>query len=421
MRITLRKYHGVFGAVLAGRPAARVGSSAHAPPSVFGGLVRVFAPLLVLVIAGLFAVLGSADAAQSVAAAPTDDSLMLFAGVLGVYDTAELTGTVNSLIGRVQGLHAKFFSDVKTSEAETIIFDIDEKKRYLAPYVHPKSPGKLRDLRNFRSDSFRPAYIKQLTGVDPSRAMKRQMGEALMGEDSPQTRMDNAVTRELEDHREYIDNRLEQQAIEGLQLGQVTVTGEDYPTTVVNFGRHASLNVAANTLAGVNLWSAATADPLKNFRAWSKKSVKLSGSVLRNFIMDSDAYDGFRGLEAIDKKFNVARIDPGALNTNEAQTEGLILRGECDGHLIWTYDGWYVDDSGTEVSSLEGGRVIGVGAIDGITHFGAIRDLEAGLKALPIFAKSKVNWNPSSLELLTQSAPLVVPQRINACLCAQVL
>lgn len=437
MRILLRKFHGALCAFVAGGTAGRVTLSAsppmaglldasmHANMLALTWLVILAAPLALLL--GVLALLTSGGyALPDVAAAPaaTVDPLALvaFAGITFTpYDTAELTGVINSLIGLKNGLHATFFSAEKTSEAETIVFDIDEKKRYQAPYVHPKSPGKPTDLRGFKTSTFSPAYIKQLTTVDPNRALKRMKGEALLGDMDPQARLDAVVTQELADHREYIDRRLEEQALSALKTGQVTVTGENYPTTVVDFGRDASLNEAANTLGGASLWSAGTADPLKNFRAWSKKAVKLSGSILRNFIMDSDAYDAFRSLDKIDKQFNVLRADPGKLNLNEAQNEGLILRGECDGHYIWTYDAFYTDNAGVEQNAISGGYVLGVGAIDGVTHFGAIKDFKAGLKAVPIFAKSWEEENPSGMMLLTQSAPLVVPQRINASLCAKVL
>lgn len=437
MRILLRKINGVFGALIGN--GARTAMVGPAPASLadttlhFNLLAASWLPFLVLAVLLLSAVAALFGATSLVTLpavashAPIADSSAI--GIIGLagtinalYDTAELTGVVNSLIGLKNGLHATFFKLTKTSTSETIVFDVDEKKRYQAPYVHPKSAGKPTDIRGFATKTFQPAYIKQLTVVDPDRPLKRMMGEALLGTMSPQERLDAVVTQELADHREYIDRRLEEQALSGLKNGSVTVVGENYPSTVVNFGRDASLNEAANTLAGAAKWDATTtADPLKNFRAWSKKAVKASGSILRNFIMDSDAYDAFRALDSIDKKFNVLRIDPGTINTNVAQDEGLVLRGECDGHLIWTYDAWFIDSNGTETASLSGGYVLGVGQIDGITHYGAIKDFKAGMQALPIFAKSWEEENPSGLQLLTQTAPLVVPQRINASLCAKVL
>ena len=430
MKILLRKTAGVFDASIGGTwyrtaspaPASLVATTHTANLLAMSWLVLLGAVAAVLWLLAAAIGLTSAPSLPVVATAPDALTVVGFAGTINaLYDTAELTGVVNSLKGMVNGIHATFFQAVKTSTSEVIVFDVDEKKRYRAPYVHPKSPGKPQQMRGFTSKSMTPAYIKQLTVVDQDRPLKRAMGEALLGERTPQQRLDDAVAQELSDHREYIDRRLEEQAVSALLNGQVTITGEDYPETVVNFGRHASLNLAANTLTGTARWDQASADPLKTLRNWSKKTSKQSGSILRNFVMDSDAYDAFRGNSKVDDKFNVLRIDPGSLNTNVAQTEGLILRGECDGHLIWTYDGWYVDDSDVEQEFLSGGIVLGVGAVDGVTHYGAIKDFKAGMQALPIFAKAWEEENPSGLQLLTQSAPLVVPQRIDASLCGKVL
>ena len=46
--------------------------------------------------------------------------------------------------------------------------------------------------------------------------------------------------------------------------------------------------------------------------------------------------------------------------------------------------------------------------------YGAIRDEDAGFQALPYFAKSWAEQDPSVRYLLMQSAPLTVPYRINA-------
>ena len=51
--------------------------------------------------------------------------------------------------------------------------------------------------------------------------------------------------------------------------------------------------------------------------------------------------------------------------------------------------------------------------IEGIKHFGAIKDRQAKLRAVPYFVKSVETQDPSNLYLLAQSAPLLVPKRIN--------
>ena len=53
-------------------------------------------------------------------------------------------------------------------------------------------------------------------------------------------------------------------------------------------------------------------------------------------------------------------------------------------------------------------------------HHGAIKDEAAGLQPLEFFSKSWTVEDPSARILLMQSAPLVVPYRVDASFCATV-
>jgi hypothetical protein len=64
--------------------------------------------------------------------------------------------------------------------------------------------------------------------------------------------------------------------------------------------------------------------------------------------------------------------------------------------------------------------LVGSTGIDGVRHFGAIRDLKAGIQARQYFVKSWEEEDPSRRFLLMQSAPLLVPYRPNAVLSATV-
>lgn len=339
-----------------------------------------------------------------------------------LYTPAELTETVNSLKRIENGLLNAFFSTVRTSTSEIIAFDIDETKRYMAPFVHPRSPARVKPVRGLRTNTFKPAYIKMITPLDPSRPLTRVMGEALPGALDPSSRLAQIIGEEFADHVAYIDRRMEMMALSALKDGTVTVVGEDYPSVVVDFGRDASLNVASNTLTGAARWNTATAKPLSNIRAWNQALVKASGSRVAHVVMDSNAFDDFISNAEISKQFNTINIDPGKITINYASGEGLTLQGMLGTVAVWTYDTWFIDetDNNTEKLSLEGGFVLCIGEVDGTQEFGAIQDFKAGLTAQPMFAKMWEEENPSAINLLTQSAPLVVPRRVNAVLCAKV-
>ncbi len=373
--------------------------------------------------------------AVSLATLPTRDLLtpdsavalgaMLLVGntMDALQDTVSLTQTINSLIEMRNGLHKTFASTVQMHDTEMVAFDVKSKRRVRARYVHPRSPGKPRNLTGFRTDSFKPAYIKELTVFDPGRPLKRMAGEGLMGTMSPQERIEAAMMETLMEHREAIDRELEYQTLTALRDGKITIEGDDYQTVEIDFGRSTENNVAANTLTGAARWSQKdTADPLKTFRALSRVTVKGTGSAVAAFVMDSAAYDAFRGIPRIDDVFDTANINVGQLKFDEAQTEGVIWRGKADGFLIGTYDAWFENrESQEDEVALGEGLVIGVAAAELITHFGAIQDFDANFAPMPIFTKAWTEKNPSGLQVLSQSAPLVALQRPDATVVAQVL
>ena len=59
--------------------------------------------------------------------------------------------------------------------------------------------------------------------------------------------------------------------------------------------------------------------------------------------------------------------------------------------------------------------------INGTRHFGTIKDLKANMRAVPFFSKMIERDDPSAMFLLSQSAPLLVPERVNASMTIEAL
>lgn len=110
------------------------------------------------------------------------------------------------------------------------------------------------------------------------------------------------------------------------------------------------------------------------------------------------------------------------MTQNAQVAEDAVFMGQIDGFNIFVYAGWYIDDNGDEQPIFPPGKVLlaGVG-LGGTRCFGAIMDEEAGFQAFPYYPKSWTENDPSIRLLLMQSAPLVVPSRVNASLCATVI
>lgn len=338
---------------------------------------------------------------------------------LSRYETWELDAMVAQIERPNPWLLRTFFNRVKLFESKSIEFDLLDRGRRLAPFVAPQVAGKPMKLEGYRTRTLTPAYIKPTALVTPSEAMTRRPGEGYGGTLTAKQRFDAIVAEHLDNHEQMIDNRLEWMAAQALVTGGIVISGEDYPEAHVDFGRDASLTI---TLTGGAKWDQSTAAPLKDIETAAQLVRKVSkGAVVTTLVMDGGAWallkDNADIADLIDVRFRrnvngTTAIDAGPqTKMNEAVYVGT-LQGRID---LYVYDSYYQDDSGADQPFIPANTVIGVSpALEGTQYFGAILDLDAEIAARRSFTKSKVLFNPSGLELVTQSGPLAAPKRPNA-------
>lgn len=335
-----------------------------------------------------------------------------------IFSTNVMLGVVNSLIAPQQFLLNRYFPTIQTEQSEEIHFDVMDKTRRLAPFVSPVVAGKVVLSRGYKTHTFKPAYIKDKRVFDGNRPFKRSAGEPIGGNLDPMSRRNALVASELQDQMEMIDRRLEVMAAEALRTGAVTVTGEMYPTQNVNFGRDPALSI---TLTGTARWNQADVNPLDNLQDWAQLMLQKTGAMAYDVVMTVDVWKIFRANPFVQQR--IEKFNLSAPMQQDAQiTEGGVYMGTIDGFNIFVYAGWYLDDTDTEQPILPAGTVLmGSSQIQGIRAFGAIKDEAAGFQAVPYYTKSWVDEDPSVRYLLMQSAPLVVPTRVNASFAATVL
>lgn len=337
-----------------------------------------------------------------------------------LFSTNTLTAIVQDLRVPAAGFAQRYFGQVQTFDTEEIHFDVDNKPRRIAPFVSPLVGGKIVKSRGFQTSTFKPAYVKDKRVFHPARSLKRAMGERIGGGGmSPAERQQVLLVQDLQDQLEMLERRLEWMAAQALLNGSVTVVGDDYPSVLVDFGRNAN-NTVVKT-AG-NKWSDSGINPLDDLQDWSDQMIKLCGVAMTDVTMTVDVWKVFRK-----NSFVATRLDrlrgTSTIQQDAPAKEGLIYQGTIDGFNIYTYSGWYVDPiTGTETAYLPAGTVIGCAgdAVEGVRNYGAILDNDS-LKPEPYFVKSWLENDPSMRYLLMQSAPLLVPERVNATFRATVL
>lgn len=339
---------------------------------------------------------------------------------MDLFSTDELLGVVRDLKAPQTFLTRRFFNRVRTSTSKYVHIDIEKRKRRLAPFVHPKSQGKVVATAPFSTNTITPAYIKDKRAFDPEEAIEhRAIGEALTGNLSPKQREDLWVAKTLVDQREMLDRRLEWMAAAILRTSQVTISGEGFPAIVVNFQRDAALSI---TLAGANRWGQAGIRPLANLKTWGLLTQKTSGAYPNVVIMEPDGFDLFQQDAEVQRLLDTERGSKAVLESAPNGRAEPSFRGVIGNQEFWTYQDWFVDpDTGTETQLLPQYTVLGVSdQLEGIQHYGAVYDAKAGYQALPFFPKMWEEDDPSLTILMAQSAPILAPLRPDASFAAVV-
>ncbi|MQV12208.1 major capsid protein [Sinorhizobium meliloti] len=347
------------------------------------------------------------------------------AKTIDMYSSNAMLATSSSLIAPKLAILDMWFLQEQTEESEEVHFDIELKKRSVAPFVAPTSQGKIVESQGFDSKTFKPAYLKPKTPLRPAAALKRAIGEGLTPSFSALQRRQAALAQTLLEHKESVYRRLNIMATESLVKGQVTVKGEGYATKIVKFGRDESLSLK---LLNGDRWDQDTATPIDDLEAMAERVHEIEGAEITDIIMDPVAAKLFRKHKDVREILDIRR----AAGAPTAELGGFNMAGTADGlkylgnfgsFNVWVYSEYYEDpETGLTVPVLAPGTVIGGSKqIEGIRAFGAIHDEEAGMQALPLFHKSWINPDPSYRLVMTQSAPLVFPKRPNGSFSINVL
>lgn len=329
-----------------------------------------------------------------------------------LFSTDSLLGIISELKRPSMFFTSRYFSATTQDDAEEIHFDVLNKRRRLAPYVSPLAPGRLVASNGFTTDTFKPAYTKDKRVFDPSKPFKRAIGERIGGGvKTPAQRRAEALRLDLLDQIEMINRTKEAQAAQALRTGGITVEGVDYPLANISFGRN-----AANDIAVATTWdNAATAKPLNDLKSSHSLILKNGGGSARDVVMSTDAWTAFEETDQIKGRLDREHVRDSKVNADVADIEGVAYQGRLNGLDFFTYEEWHEDSAGVDQPVLPSNEVLLLSrSVEGIQAHGAIRDEDAGFRAMEYFSKSWKEPDPSVRYLLMQSSFLMVPTRVNA-------
>jgi hypothetical protein len=336
---------------------------------------------------------------------------------LNRYETWELDAMLEQIERPNPWLLNTFFNRTKMFTTPTIEFDLIDRGRRMAPFVSPLVAGKPMRLEGMRTRSLAPAYVKPTAMLVPQQSYVRRPGEGYGGTKTPQQRFDELVAETLALHTDMVNNRLEWMAAQALVFGAVTISGEEYQTVLVDFGRDPSLTLNLSGLP--TAWDQVAATPMEDIETMALKVRQISkGAVVTDLVMSGTTWQLIRFHsninDLISAFFRRGNSEVDAAPRTDMNVAQLV--GNLNGRLnLWVYDAYVQDDAGNDQPLIPDYNLLGLShQIEGTQYYGAILDLDAQMQARTLFSKSEKKFNPSALELVSQSAPLAAPKRPNA-------
>ncbi|CBG89338.1 major capsid protein [Citrobacter rodentium] len=346
-----------------------------------------------------------------------------------IFDTSVLVQVVPNLKTSQNWLLDRFFPNVVTSDQEEVAIDVDVGLRRMSPFVSPLVEGKLVESRTYQTNTFKPAYIKDKRAPDLRKPIRRQIGERIGGEYTAAEREMLNLQFEMADQIDMINRRLEWMAASALTTGTVTVSGDGYETRVVNFGRDPSLTV---TLSGSDVWpltvaaGATNTRPSDDIEDWQTRVLQKSGAVATDLIFTNKSWRAFRLDTTIkDNAITFPALSPfgNQVNAGAQIMKGAVYKGRWGNFDLWLYNDWFIDPEDNKEKPLipDGAVLMSCADLMGTRAFGVIMDPAFNYGPLAYAPKTWVKEDPAQRLLLMQSAPLVIPSRVNASLCATVV
>ncbi|WP_230770685.1 major capsid protein [Sphingomonas sp. Leaf4] len=336
---------------------------------------------------------------------------------MDTYDVTTLAGLIAPLRGPGNFLRALFFGAAPIEfDTPDVKFDRVFDDLRIAPWVSPYAPGTPDQDKPFQTDSFAPGYTKPLTRIEPDKISKRRPGEPLGGAFTLAQRRDLYFLDYLQKHVNRIDRREEVMSAEILRTGGVIIEGKDYPRSVVSFGRKASLTKA---LLNTARWGESGVSPFDSLDAFIEEIAEECGAAPSHVVFEKLAWALFAAdpklKDRLDTTYagNTSAIDlgfkPGVLGSP-------VFKGRVGTVELYVYNDSYEDVDGTLRKLLQPyDLIVGApGAYEGTPCYGAIQDPRNNYGAARLFSKNWIEENPGAEILMTQSAPIFVPKRVNA-------
>lgn len=330
-----------------------------------------------------------------------------------------------------------FFPNTFLSTQEQIAFDQINSSRAIAPFMLPNLPGKpiyRRDGETIKS--FKPAYTKPKDAIRPAEMIALTPGELVRRESllSPQSRYNREVSRIIAFHDKAIRGLWDFMAARAILNGAVTIDYGNGVSVALDFGRDAGHTI---TLGSGARWGDSGVSIFDSIQSWvdtmasadfggNATDLILGTSAAAPFMADANDPAGslYNRLDTTHRGSDSVYINRGLIRTDPLQP--FTLLGTLGSGLnVWRYSGpaakfAQADGSLTDIMDPRDALLVSA-AVNGYRCFGAILDNAANLEVTDIFVKMWDQEDPSARFIMSQSAPLMIPENPNCTLRARVV
>lgn len=349
---------------------------------------------------------------------------------MNIYDTATLVQVVPNLLTSQNWLLDRYFPNIVTSDTEFVSIDVDVGLRRMAPFCSPLVEGRMVESRRYQTNTIKPAYIKDKRAPDLRKPIKRMIGERIGGEFTAAEREMLNLQFEMEDQIDNLNRRQEWMASSALVSATVTIEGDGYETTVIDFGRDSELTI---TLSGSDKWPTSplaagvtNTKPSDNIEEWQTRILQKSGTVPTDLVFTNKSWRAFRLDTSIkDNAITFPALSPfgNQVNAGPQVQKGAVYKGRWGNFDLWLYNDWFINPlTNLEEPMLPDGAVLMASPeLMGTRAYGMIMDPAFNYGPMAYAPKTWLNHDPAQRFLLMQSAPVVIPSRVNAALCAMVV
>lgn len=221
---------------------------------------------------------------------------------MGLFTTRQLLGYTEQKV-KFRALFLElFFRRTITFHTQEVMLDKITGKTPVAAYVSPVVSGKVLRSRGGETRVLRPGYVKPKHRFDYQQAVERLPGEDPARLNDPAYRRLRILTDNLKQEEQAIVQVEEMQAVSAVLQGKYTMSGEQFETVEVDFGRSAANNI---TQAGGREWSkqnADTFDPTHDLDAYCD----FASGTINIAIMDGTVWRMLNGFKLFREKLDKA-------------------------------------------------------------------------------------------------------------------